>query len=204
MITLDSNKNALEWQVRRSEEVAGKPIDAVLADMRRLPFRDTSINAVSCISSIEHIPHEGDVETASEIGRILKDNGLCVITIPMSTYKKSYVKEHWAAEIPESLQRLFRSGLPTILRKFNVDRTCYYFERFFSEQDINQRIVRPSRCTRKDYFALKSGNLVKLAYQKLVPTGVLSLLEFLMARFLTVSKQMREADAIILKLEKAS
>lgn len=202
-IALDSNKNALRWQVKRSKELAGEPIDAVLADMRRLPFKDTSIYEVSCISSIEHVPNEGDVEAASEIGRILKSNGLCVITIPMSAHKKSYVKNHWAADIPEMLQRLFRPCLPIILTKFNVDRTGHYFERFFSQEDINLRIVCPSRCVRKDYFTLKSSNLIKRVYQRLVPTGVLTLLEFLIVRFLVVSKRMQEADAIIVKLEKA-
>jgi SAM-dependent methyltransferase len=203
-IALDSNKNALKWQVKRSEELAQEPIDAVLADMRRLPFKDASIYAVSCISSIEHVPREGDIDTAAEIGRILKGNGLCVITIPMSPFKESYVINHWAAGIPKLLQRLFRPCLPIILMRFNVDRTGHYFERFFSQEDINQRIVWPSRCVRKDYFTLRSGNLVKLVHQRLVPTGVLTLLEFLIAKSLTVSKKLREADAIILKLEKTS
>jgi ubiquinone/menaquinone biosynthesis C-methylase UbiE len=202
-IAVDSNKNALKWQVKKSKELAGELVDVVLADIRCLPFRDTSIPKVSCISSIEHVPSEGDVEAASEMGRILKSNGLCVITVPMSSNNRSHVKNHWAADIPMLLQRLFRPCLPTVLMKFNVDRTCHYFERFFSQEDINQRIVRPTRCVRKDYFTLKSGNLVKFVHQTLVPTGVLTLLEFLIARFLVVSKQIREADAIILKLEKA-
>jgi SAM-dependent methyltransferase len=203
-IALDSNKNALKWQVRRSEQLAGEPIDGVLADMRHLPFKDTSIYAVSCISSIEHISREGDINTAAEIGRILRSNGLCVITIPMSPYKDSYVRNHWATGIPELLQRLFRPCLPIILMRFNVDRTACYFERFFSQEDINQRIVGPSKCVRKDYFTLRSGNLVKLVHQRLIPTGLLTLLEFLIAKSLAVSKKIREADAIILKLEKES
>jgi hypothetical protein len=120
----------------------------------------------------------------------------------MSPDSKGYAKNHWAADIPQLLQRLFRPCLPTILMKFKVDRTCHYFERFFSQEDISQRIVCPSKCVRREYFTLKSGNLVKFVHQRLVPTGFLALLEFLIARFLAVSRQIRGADAIILKLEK--
>jgi len=203
-IALDSNKNALKWQIKRSEELIGESIGAVLADMRCLPFKNRSISEVSCISSIEHIPSEGDVAAAFEIGRILKGSGLCVITIPMSADKKSYIKNHWAAEIPGLPKRLLGPCLLTIMTKFNVDRTSHYFERYFSQEDINQRIVCPSKCVIKDCFTLKSGNLVKCVYQKIVPTGVLTTLEFLMAKFLAVSRSMQEADTIIVKLEKAS
>jgi hypothetical protein len=91
-----------------------------------------------------------------------------------------------------------------VLTKFNVDRTSHYFERFFSKEDVNLRIVRPSKCVKKDYFTLKSGNLVKCVYQRIIPTGVITPLEFLIAKSLAVSKQMQEADAIMVKLEKTS
>ena len=37
---------------------------------------------------------------------------------------------------------------------------------------------------------------------KLIPTGVITLLEFLIAKFFVVSQQMRDVDVIIVKLER--
>jgi len=42
--------------------------------------------------------------------------------------------------------------------KSNVDRTGNYFERFFSQEDINLQIVRPSRYIRKNCFTFKRTN----------------------------------------------
>jgi len=75
-IVLDTNRNALKWQVGKSKELTGTIVDTVMANMRYLPFRDQSIIGVSCISALEHIPDRGDMETASEIGRTLSQRSV--------------------------------------------------------------------------------------------------------------------------------
>jgi ubiquinone/menaquinone biosynthesis C-methylase UbiE len=200
-IVLDTNRNALKWQARKSKEINNAISCVVLADMRNLPIRDQSMMGVSCISALEHIRDDGDVETACEIGRILKDGGACVISVPLALHK-SYLKLHWAAEIPPLMQSLLHPCLPAILRKFQVDRTSSYSERFFSLEDMARRIVVPSRCEIEDRFVLKSGRLTKFIHQKIIPQGFLSLLEYLIARFLPTSRDIKGGDAIVIDLKK--
>ena len=200
-IVLDTNRNALKWQARKSKEINNAISCVILADMRNLPLRDQSMMGVSCISALEHIRDNGDVETASEIGRILKFGGACVISVPLALHR-SYLKLHWAAEIPPLMQSLLRPCLPAILRKFQVDRTSSYSERFFSLEDIIRRIVVPSRCEIEGRFVLKSGRLTKFIHQKIIPQGFLSLLEHLIARFLPTSRDIKGGDAIVIDLKK--
>jgi len=172
--------------------------------MRYLPFRDQSINCVSCISALEHIPGSGDTEAASEIGRILRMNGNCVVSIPLASNMESYSKQHWTGEIPPLAQSLFCSSLPAILDKLQIDRTSSYFERFFSLEDVHRRIVLRSKCVKWDYFTLKSGQMTKILHQRIIPQGLLAPLEYLIARFLRTGKRTANADAIIIKLRKST
>jgi len=203
-LVLDTNRNALRWQARKSKEMAVTTNVAFLGDARYLPFKDRSIDAVSCISTIEHIPGDDDTKTASEIGRVLKDDGICIMSLPLSQRRESYIRRNWAVGIPPLMQRALTSFLPTILSKFNVDRTCSYFERFFSQEDLDKRIIRPSQCIKEDYLTIRSGRTIKIVHQKIIPTGVLTILEYLVAKFLTTSKQTKNADAIIMKLKKVN
>jgi len=201
-ITLDANRDALKWQMRKSKKITNVFFHVVLADMRYMPFKNEAISRVSCISAIEHIPGDGDIKATSEIGRILKSNGVCIISIPLSSRGKSYSKTQWTTGIPPALQRLFKFCLPTILCKFGVDRTSSYYERFFSNEDARKRIIKGSRCLKEDYITLRSGHIIKFVHRKIVPTGVLTLPEYLIAKCLTISKRTKKADAVILKLRK--
>jgi hypothetical protein len=130
------------------------------------------------------------------------DEGVCVISFSLSLYEESYFKNSWTTGIPPLVERLFNACLPTILHKLNVDRTSSYFERFYSQADICRRIVAPSKCVKEDYLTLRSGPLTKLLHQRIIPTGVVVVIEYVIARFMTTSKGTRYADAVILKLAK--
>jgi SAM-dependent methyltransferase len=202
VLIVDTNRDALKWQRGKDNEMANTSFSAVLADMRYLPFGEGSIDGASCISAIEHISDDGDVKAAFEIGRILKDDGVCIVSFPLSSRYRSHFQRHWAAGIPPLMQSLFGFCLPIILRKLRVDRTGSYFERFYSHEDIMKRIVNPSKCVEEDHLALESGKTIKFLHQKIVPTGVFTLLEYFLAKFITVDKNVKGADAIILKLRK--
>jgi ubiquinone/menaquinone biosynthesis C-methylase UbiE len=203
-VTLDISRDALKWQINKSRETLNKSLNPVLADGRNLPFKDRSISVISCISTIEHIPGNGDIQAAREMGRVLEPNGLCIISFPLSTRLISYSKREWTAEIPPLIKRFSKSFLPIIFKKFKVDRTLSYFERFYGLKDVHKRIIAPSCCIKEDYLALKSGWFVKFFYERLIPTGVFTPLEFVMARFLTVSKYTQDIEAVILKIRKPS
>ncbi|MBE3115718.1 hypothetical protein IMZ68_00795 [Candidatus Bathyarchaeota archaeon] len=88
------------------------------------------------------------------------------------------------------------------MKKLHVDRTGTYFERSYSCQGMMKRIVNPSGCIAEDYFTLKSGQTIKFVHGKIVPTGVFTMLEYLIAKFISVDKNVQDADAIMLKLRK--
>lgn len=202
-IILDLNRNALKWQIIKSKKVTNATPMAIFADMQYIPIRSASINKISCISTIEHIPGKtGDVTAAIEIGRILKTSGICVISFPLSSRSQSCIENQWTLGIPPLMQRIFKRCLPAILKALHVDRSKSYCERFFSKQDVCKRIIKPLKCVREDYITLRSGAFLKLVYKKIIPTGVLTIFEYFAAKFLKTSKQMRNADAIVLKLKK--
>ncbi len=204
VVAVDISRDALTWQKAKSREMPNGSLHSVLADARNLPFRAQAISVISCISAIEHVCNDGDVQVACEMGRVLKHNGLCIVSLPLSSYMDSYSKIDWTAEIPPLLKWVFKPFLPVIFDKFKVDRTLSHFERFYSLEDVEKRIVVPSCCIKEDFLALRSGWMIKFLYERIVPTGVLTPLEFLMARLLTISKRAGNTDAIILKLRKQS
>lgn len=57
----------------------------VVSDMRRLPFKDSSVSMVIAISSIEHV--DDDSIVFKEIGRVLKKLGIAVLSYPYSSKK---------------------------------------------------------------------------------------------------------------------
>jgi len=202
VFVVDRNLDALTWQRKKGSQAAKEPVNVVLADIRYLPFAEGTFDRASCISAIEHVPNDGDSRGAFEIGRVLKGDGLVAISFPLSSKSQSHVQSHWASYIPSPMQSLFGFVLPAVLKKFNVDRTSSYFERFYSREDVINRIVNPSRCLLEDSIALESGPTIKFVHQKMVPTGVFTLLEYFLAKFMSVDENIKAADAIILKLRK--
>ncbi len=53
-------------------------------DATRLSFRDGAVDFVTAVSTIEHIPGNGDTRAMAEFARVLRPGGRAVITIPFS------------------------------------------------------------------------------------------------------------------------
>ncbi|MGB8885790.1 MAG: methyltransferase domain-containing protein [Candidatus Korobacteraceae bacterium] len=84
-------------------------------DATRLSFADGSVNFISAVSTIEHIPGNGDIESMAEFARVLPSKGRLVVTVPASP---SYVEN---------------------------ESTFYYagFERRYDPAALQQRLGRP-------------------------------------------------------------
>lgn len=63
---------ALEYAFRPESHVAG--------DGMRLPFREERFDVVLCLETLEHVPRPR--ELAAEIMRVLKPDGICIVTTP--------------------------------------------------------------------------------------------------------------------------
>ena len=201
---VDINGNALKWQILKEKRFSTSGIAAVLADARFLPFKNKCFNGTSCISSIEHIPYDGDVQAASEMSRVLSDNGIFVISVPTAEVKEEASTDDWATGIPASLRKIFGPSLPAIMSKVGVDRKRHYFERYYSNTGITHRIIRPSNCRIEDQLFLKSRFLMRFLHRKIIPTGVLTLLEYTLVKFFSLGRRFSQPDAVILKLARAN
>jgi SAM-dependent methyltransferase len=63
---------------------------AIKADARTRVFAAQSFDLVTCVSTLEHIPADGDSEAIREIARILKPGGQVILTVPFSkTYREA-------------------------------------------------------------------------------------------------------------------
>lgn len=59
-------------------------------DATSLNFGDNTVNVITVISTIEHIPGDGDSKAMAEFQRVLRPGGRVVVTVPTSpTYRES-------------------------------------------------------------------------------------------------------------------
>jgi 2-polyprenyl-3-methyl-5-hydroxy-6-metoxy-1,4-benzoquinol methylase len=63
-----------------------------LTNGRRLSFKNSSFDAISAVSTIEHIPANGDIEALAELGRVINPGGLIFVSVP---YEQAYREGSW-------------------------------------------------------------------------------------------------------------
>lgn len=56
----------------------------VVADVSRLPFRDSAVSRVVCSEVLEHVEH--DTRTLEEMSRVLRPDGRLLISVPLHPY----------------------------------------------------------------------------------------------------------------------
>ncbi|MEX2659156.1 MAG: class I SAM-dependent methyltransferase, partial [Acidimicrobiales bacterium] len=92
-------------------------VSIVRCDARRLPFRTGAVDAVTAVSTIEHVRHaEGDRRAATEIARILESGGLAWLTVP------------------------YRSAGSMI----ELDDALQHFQRHYSPDTLDASLLRPA------------------------------------------------------------
>jgi ubiquinone/menaquinone biosynthesis C-methylase UbiE len=83
-IVLDINRSAVRIGKTFSKKVGLKSkIDFIIGSATALPFRDVSIDLVTCFSVLDHLLTKGDVRmSVHEFSRVIKDFGYVAITVP--------------------------------------------------------------------------------------------------------------------------
>lgn len=104
--------------LEQSEELCkicrNRNLDVIQGDARRLPFPDSTFDAIMMIAVIHHIDPAEHVATLNEIKRVLKPGGTCLIT-------------NWAVEQPEDSRRTFTPGLNMVIWKYKEDIPLPYW-----------------------------------------------------------------------------
>jgi len=107
------------------------------ADVTKLPFASSFFDRVSCISTLDHIDGNGDVQSAREIGRVLKKGGTAVIAVvynPLKDGEKAYL---YARD-----SRFYRGSHTLYGRHSDSDKV--FFGRTYNEKLLHERIIKPS------------------------------------------------------------
>ncbi len=117
-------------------------------DATNIPFGDNSFDRVFSISALEHVPDNGDREIAKEVARILKKDGIFVITAPASnSYSEEWLKEknfYWPTKIREDGRAFFqrRYDEQSIRERFGsigfkIEDIIFIAERPIEEPQLN-------------------------------------------------------------------
>ena len=104
------------------------------ADIMDLGFKDKSFDVVSCISTLEHIGlgfykdradcQLPDKKALNEIYRVLKDDGLLILSVPFGVYQESLQQRIYDLE-----------HLDVLLDNFSINIRLFFAD--FKDQDLN-------------------------------------------------------------------
>lgn len=201
-ISLDVTKDGLVWQIQKTPRHFKRRLDATLSTGDRLPFRSNSFHAITAISALEHFDGNGDIKCSEEIGRILRPNGICIVSVPATSASKTIQSTDWASGVPSVQKFFFGTSLRAVFRKFNVDRNKEYFIREYCVKDAFERIVNPSGCVVESFIPIENV-VAKTIYKSALPSGVLTPLEFLLAtKFTDTEKWTSNLGGVIIKMRK--
>lgn len=84
VIAAELDHTALQIQHKLSNQQQHLALHVTAANFLRLPFADDTFDAITIISTIEHVPGDGDIYTVKELNRVLKPGGTLLITVPVS------------------------------------------------------------------------------------------------------------------------
>ena len=122
--------------------VENKRLNIEIGDARNLPFPDNYFDRVYAISTIEHIPNDGDISAVKEIARVLKPEGIAVLTVDcLGDYLEEWQRVpffsgyQYEKEISEQSSK--SSG--------KKENPYSFFIRFYDKKSMNERLIIPSQ-----------------------------------------------------------
>lgn len=108
-----------------SSSLADETLVIRQTDSVRLPYGDEAFDCLSCISTIEHVPDDGDPDMMRELMRVVKPGGRLALSVPIN-------KRHTDVFIRRDVYD----------RKFTGDPV--FFERQYDSETIYSRLIVPS------------------------------------------------------------
>jgi SAM-dependent methyltransferase len=105
-------------------------------DATRLSFKDGSLDFITAVSTIEHIPGDGDTKSMAEFARTLRSGGRLVVTVPADwKYVENKTTFYYAGferryDPPALQSRLFRPDLKLVEQLYMVPPPPEFLEQF--------------------------------------------------------------------------
>lgn len=130
----------------RNELVSGKNFAMHHMSMANIQYPDNFFDVGLCISTYEHIPYETFIKAFQETHRVLKNDGLLVITLD----------EEWDANIPSNYYNGWNTLEQSLINKGLFQRT----NRSFGLPEFLELI--------KDYFVLAQADAIVDAQQGII------------------------------------
>ena len=134
VVVLELERERVRWQLRKRLETSRLGdglVYPIVADATALPIRDRAGRRVSAVSSLEHIPD--DVAVGQEIGRVLADDGIAVITVPYTRDERT----HFFRGVKQ-FRQVERNA-------FVQEGKAGSFFRFYTDEDIAKTYIEPAR-----------------------------------------------------------
>lgn len=94
VVCVDPSNDVIQQNIFAEIMGLKNDIHAVLAYGQLLPFRENYFDAVTCISTLDHIPDDGDSLTLRETMRVLRPGGILIMSFPW----QKYYYEYWGTE----------------------------------------------------------------------------------------------------------
>lgn len=120
----------LEWlrnQIRSRSIHSFTQMHILNADLRALPLLADSVDVITLISTIEHIPDNGDIEMVRQLQGYLKPGGSLIITVPVEhAYSERWMNKSIGFEYKNDAHA--QAG----------------FMRIYDYQALHKRLVQPS------------------------------------------------------------
>lgn len=134
-------------------------------DSRKFSYPDNFFDRVCAVSTLEHIPGNGDIIAIKEISRVLKKGGRAFISLEASALPKEFYVKHkfyyghaYLSEYLDSSQRR-EHGFAGDYEEFIKNKKLYSlgFIRYYNNKAILERIINPSGLVLEEmgYYANK-------------------------------------------------
>ena len=123
-----------------------------LQDATALAYDEESFDAVSAISTIEHIPQDGDSRAVREAYRVLKPGGKLVITVPLA---------HGSAAFDTHRKRT------SYLRKYQGEPT--FFQHNYDDKTLESRLLEAAPFSETSRELWDDGGFYQQKWCKRVP-----------------------------------
>lgn len=138
-------------------EIFGINYNIEVFDATRIPFKNQTFDRVFSISVLEHIPRLGDIEVVKEVSRILKPNGIFLITLPaFSHYLEEWLKDaklYWKSERREDGSIFYqrRYDICSIKERFGnsglaIEEVIFIAEKPIKKPKLNQNGMLLHNC----------------------------------------------------------